>query len=167
MQEDRHVELEPDSSQFLSFRVVGDDYAVDILRVQEIRGWEKVRLLPDSQDYLKGVLDLRGVMVPIVDLRMRFGATQPEYAATTVVIVVSLSAEAGGARLVGIVVDSVSDVLEILTEQVKAAPTLGALAGRRYVDGIVSLPRGMVLLLDLDKLFEESDWVVAGNGVAR
>lgn len=139
--------------QFLSFRIGSDDYAIDILRVQEIRGWERVRALPDSRDYIKGVLDMRGTIVPIVDLRVRFGDTAPEYSATTVVIVVSVNKEEGGSHLIGAVVDSVSDVLDIDRADMKPAPKIGGAVSHKYVDGMVTLPRGMVVLLNLDRLF--------------
>ena len=111
--------------QYLSFRVGTDDFAVDILRVQETRGWEKVRVLPDSRDFLKGVLDLRGIIAPIVDLRIRFGNPQPAYSGKTVVIVVSVGQDAGGRQLVGAVVDSVSDVLEVDSGDLRPPPKLG------------------------------------------
>lgn len=143
--------------QFLSFRLGSDDYAVDILRVQEIRGWETVRALPDSADYVKGVLDLRGIIVPIIDLRMRFGHDDPEYSATTVVIVLSVKGEDGGPQLVGAVVDAVSDVLDIGAAELKPPPRIGGGISRRYLEGMVSLPRGMVVLLDLDRLFDHAE----------
>jgi len=143
--------------QYLSFRLGSDDYAVDILRVQEIRGWEKVRALPDSQDYVKGVLDLRGTIVPIIDLRVRFGNASPEYSATTVVIVMSVQTADGSTQLVGAVVDAVSDVLDIDSAQLKPPPQIGGTVGRRYLNVLVSLPRGMLILLNLDKLFDPTE----------
>lgn len=145
------------SGQYLSFRLGADDYAIDILRVQEIRGWENVRTLPDSADYVKGVLDLRGTIVPIIDLRVRFGEAAPAYSATTVVIVMSVRTGDGTQQLVGAVVDGVSDVLDIRSEDLKAPPNIGGMISRRYLDGMLSLPRGMVILLNLDKLFDPSE----------
>jgi purine-binding chemotaxis protein CheW len=145
------------SGQYLSFRLGDEDYAVDILRVQEIRGWEAVRALPDSRDYVKGVLNLRGSIVPIIDLRIRFGATDPEYTATTVVIVLSVRAASGQVHLVGAVVDAVSDVLDIDAADLKPPPQIGGTVSRRYLEGMVALPRGLVILLDLDKLFDADE----------
>ena len=145
------------AGQYLSFRLGGDDYAVDILRVQEIRGWENVRALPESRDYVKGVLDLRGTIVPIIDLRVRFGQPEPDYVQTTVVIVMSVKTASGETHLVGGVVDGVSDVLDIDGADLKPPPTIGGAINRRYLSGMVSLPRGMVILLDLDKLFDPSE----------
>ena len=145
------------SGQYLSFHLGEEDYAVDILRVQEIRGWESVRTLPDSQDYVKGVLDLRGKIVPIIDLRIRFGDKDPAYTATTVVIVMSVETESGETHQVGAVVDGVSDVLDIAETDLKPPPQIGGMVSRRYLDGMVSLPRGMVILLNLDRLFDERE----------
>ena len=151
------------SGQYLSFRIGSDDYAVDILRVQEIRGWEQVRDLPDSPDFVKGVLDMRGTIVPIIDLRIRFGDPQPQYLATTVVIVVSVERRDGHRQLVGTVVDSVSDVLDIDLSDMKAPPGIGREAAQKYLQGMVSLERGMVVLLDLDILFGSIDLDQVGD----
>jgi purine-binding chemotaxis protein CheW len=147
----------PARAQYLSFRIGTDDFAVDILRVQEIRGWENVRALPDSKNYVKGVLDLRGAIVPIIDLRVRFGCTDPEYAPTTVVIVMSIGAPDQPSQLVGAVVDAVSDVLDVDVEELKPAPQIGGTVSRRYLKGMVTLPRGMVILLDLDRMFDRKE----------
>jgi purine-binding chemotaxis protein CheW len=146
-----------EKGQYLSFRLGAEDYAVDILRVQEIRGWEKVRSLPDSEDYVKGVLDLRGTIVPIIDLRVRFGESDPAYSATTVVIVMAVDLGESQQQLVGAVVDGVSDVLDIDRSDMKPPPNIGGTVSRRYLEGMVSLPRGMVILLDLDKLFDPNE----------
>ena len=153
MQELSTSETSSGAGQYLSFRVGADDYAIDILRVQEIRGWEAVRALPDSRDYVKGVLDMRGTIVPIIDLRIRFGQGAPVYATTTVVIVVSVAKSDGERQLIGAVVDSVSDVLDVESADLKPAPALGDAVNRSYLDGMVSLDRGMVVLLNLDRLF--------------
>lgn len=145
------------SGQYLSFHLGEEDYAVDILRVQEIRGWETVRTLPDSRDYVKGVLDLRGSIVPIIDLRIRFGDSSPTYTATTVVIVVAVHAANGEAHQVGAVVDGVSDVLDIGNDDLKPPPQIGGTVSRRYLNGMASLPGGVVILLDLDKLFDADE----------
>ena len=153
MHEQNPVGTSDQPGQYLSFRVGTDDYAVDILRVQEIRGWEKVRALPDSQDFVKGVLDMRGIIVPIIDLRVRFGDPDPAYSSTTVVIVVSIDREDGDRQLIGAVVDSVSDVLDVNASNLRAPPELGGTVNRQFLDGMVSLERGMVVLLNLNRLF--------------
>ena len=153
MHEQKSAGTSNQRGQYLSFRVGTDDYAVDILRVQEIRGWENVRSLPDSRDFVKGVLDMRGIIVPIVDLRVRFGNPDPDYSNTTVVIVVSVDREGGDKQLIGAVVDSVSDVLDVDSGNRRSPPELGGAVKQRYLDGMVSLERGMVVLLNLDRLF--------------
>jgi purine-binding chemotaxis protein CheW len=151
--------------QYLSFHLGLDDYAVDILRVQEIRGWENVRALPEAQGYVKGVLDLRGTIVPIIDLRIRFGSSEPDYAPTTVVIVLSVVDADGRSQLVGAVVDGVSDVLKVDAVDLKPPPEFGGAVSRRYLDGMVSLERGIVILLDIDRLFDvrELDQLAGGS----
>ena len=150
------------NAQFLSFTLGGEVYAVDILRVQEIRGWEPVRPLPDVPPHVKGVLDLRGTIVPVLDLRVRFGSTQPDYRSTTVVIVVNVRDGQGGARIVGCVVDAVSDVLDLAGKDIRPPPPLGGCIGNRYLRGMVTLDRRMVILLDVDKLFDDRDLQLAG-----
>ena len=158
MHEKSSVGAPDQRSQYLSFRVGTEDYAVDILRVQEIRGWEKVRALPDTREFVKGVLDMRGIIVPIIDLRVRFGISEPAYSSTTVVIVVSVERGDGGRQLIGAVVDSVSDVLDVDTSDLRSPPELEGAANRHYLEGMVSLERGMVVLLNLDRLFGPVDF---------
>lgn len=145
------------SGQYLSFRLGDETYGVDILRVQEIRGWESVRSLPDVPDYVKGVLDLRGTIVPIVDLRIRFGEDSPEYQPTTVVIIVAVKQGEGASQLVGIVVDGVSDVLDAGETEVKPPPRLAGSIGQRYVSGMISLSSGMVVLVDIDHMLSPGE----------
>jgi purine-binding chemotaxis protein CheW len=144
------------SGQYLSFILGGEAYGVEILKVQEIRGWEQVRPLPNSPDFIKGVLDLRGVIVPIVDLRIRFGLEVHEYTPTTVIIVLAVG-EGEQRQVVGAVVDSVSDVLDVAAEEVRKPPKLGSRIGYRYLIGMVSRDKKMVVLLNSDKLFSEDE----------
>ena len=146
--------------QYLSFTLGGEEYGVEILKVQEIRGWEPVRPLPNSPEHVKGVLDLRGVIVPIIDMRGRFGLEEREYTPTTVIIV--LSAEHEGSRhVVGAVVDAVSDVLDVKLDEVRSPPNLGGHISNRYMIGMVSREGRMVVLLDTDKLFNPEELGVA------
>jgi len=149
--------MDDQQGQFLSFTLDGDDYGVDILRVQEIRGWEALRPLPDLPDYVKGVLDLRGTIVPIIDLRIRMNIKNVEYHPTTVIVVLTVMDEEGGEHLVGAVVDAVSDVLDIDNSEVKKAPSIAAKVKDRYIRGMVSRDRGMVVLLDVDLLFKANE----------
>jgi len=146
--------LEGLAGQYLSFELAGEIYGVDILKVREIKGWEEVRLLPDMPDFIKGVLDLRGVIVPIVDLRIRFQLESCEYTPTTVTIVLAVESEEEQERVVGVVVDGVSDVLDVLPGEVRSAPDLGGKISHRYIKGMVTLADRMVILLDVNKLLD-------------
>lgn len=145
------------SGQYLSFTLGGDDYGVDILRVQEIRGWEELRPLPDTPPYVKGVLDLRGTIVPIIDLRIRLKMSKVEYHPTTVIIVLSVNDKSGANHRVGAVVDAVSDVLNIEARDVKEAPSIACRINDRYINGMVTYQDRMVVLLDVDKLFKPDE----------
>jgi len=146
------------SGQYLSFTLGGEDYGVDILRVQEIRGWEDLRPLPDTPEYVKGVLDLRGTIVPIIDLRIRLKMSTIEYHPTTVIIVLSVNdQDDGSTHLVGAVVDAVSDVLNIEGNDVRDAPSIACRINDRYINGMVTQNERMVVLLDVDKLFRRDE----------
>lgn len=139
------------SHQVLTFVLGNETYGVDILRVQEIRGWSAVTKIPHAPSHVLGVLNLRGSIVPIVDLRMRFSLDRVDYTTVTVIIVVSVMS-AAGRRDFGVVVDGVSDVVDVNTEEVKAAPDLGALGATDYIRGLVPVSERMVVLLDIDRL---------------
>jgi purine-binding chemotaxis protein CheW len=137
--------------QMLTF-VLGDEtYGVDILRVQEIRGWSPVTRIPQSPQHVLGVLNLRGSIVPIVDLRMRLSFAKAEYNAVTVIIVLSVES-AHGRRDVGVVVDAVSDVMDVKTSEMKPAPDLGSQVNTDYIQGLATIADRMVMLLDIDRL---------------
>ena len=153
-----------ESHQVLTFVLGNETYGVDILRVQEIRGWSAVTKIPHAPPHVLGVLNLRGSIVPIVDLRMRFSLDRAEYTAVTVIIVVSVMS-AAGRRDFGVVVDGVSDVVDVNTEEVKAAPELGAKGATDYIRGLVPVSERMVVLLDIDRLIG-SDMTALSNNVA-
>ena len=140
-----------ESFQVLTFILGNESYGVDILRVQEIRGWSTVTKIPHAPAYVLGVLNLRGSIVPIVDLRMRFNLDRAEYTAVTVIIVLSVNSPAGR-REIGVVVDGVSDVVDVNANDVKPAPELGDRTATDYIRGLVSVADRMVVLLDIDKL---------------
>jgi purine-binding chemotaxis protein CheW len=146
------AEQQLSKKQYLSFSLGGEDYGIDILRVQEIKSWEGVRPLPDTPDYVKGVLELRGAIVPVIDLRIRFEIKDVEYTPTTVFIAVMVQSN-GKNFMRGIVVDTVSDVLDVTEDGVKPAPKLEHAVSNQYISGVVTLGERMVVLLDLDKLF--------------
>ena len=139
------------SHQVLTFVLGNETYGVDILRVQEIRGWSAVTKIPHAPTHVLGVLNLRGSIVPIVDLRMRFALERADYTAVTVIIVMSVNTPAGR-RDFGVVVDGVSDVVDVDFAEVKPAPELGARAATDHIRGLVSVAERMVVLLDIDRL---------------
>lgn len=139
------------SNQVLTFTLGQETYGVDILRVQEIRGWSPVTRVPQSPPHVLGVLNLRGSIVPIVDLRMRFKLDQAEYTAITVIIVLSVETP-HGRRELGVVVDGVSDVIDINMADIKPAPDLGSHVSTDFIQGLMTVGEHMVMLLDIDRL---------------
>jgi purine-binding chemotaxis protein CheW len=144
--------------QFLTFELEGEAYGIEILKVQEIRGWEPIRKIPNTPDFVKGALNLRGSIVPIVDLRERFQMEKVEYTPVTVVIVMSVNT-ASGASVMGIVADAVSDVLDIKPSDIKEAPNLGSRINTQYMRGMFVGKKNMVMLLDVDKLLNPEEFV--------
>ncbi len=141
------------SGQYLSFSLGHEDYGVDILRVKEIKGWEAVRSLPDTPEYIKGVLDLRGVIVPIIDLRSRFKLPHVDYTSTTVTIVMTIISD-NREHVIGMVVDGVSDVLDVSMDEMKAVPSMGRYISAEYISGMVKHNERIIVLLDTDRLFD-------------
>ncbi len=140
--------------QFLSFTLGDEEYGVDILRVQEIRSWEPVSRIPNVPDYEKGVVNLRGAIVPIIDLRERFGLGHLAYTPLTVVVVLQTQAEQGHARIMGVVVDSVSDVIDVEEKTIQSAPNFGTKVSTEFINGLASVNERMVMLLDVNKLLK-------------
>jgi purine-binding chemotaxis protein CheW len=139
------------SNQVLTFTLGDETYGVDILRVQEIRGWSPVTRIPQSPAHVLGVLNLRGSIVPIVDLRMRFDLERAEYTPLTVIIVLSVESPLGR-RDFGVVVDGVSDVIDVPRDEIKPAPELGAHVSTEFIAGLASVSGRMLMLLDIDRL---------------
>ncbi len=139
------------NDQYLTFFMAEEEYGVDILCVQEIRGWESATPLPNAPDHIKGVINLRGTIVPIVDLRQCFGMKAIEYSPVTVVIVLKVRYEQGS-RIMGIVVDAVSDVYALSQVDMRPAPDLGDAVETDFIKGLVSVNSKMVILLNIDKL---------------
>jgi len=140
------------STEVLSFRLGSEEYGVDILKVQEIRGYEAVTAIANSPDYLKGVINLRGIIVPIVDMRIKFNLGNPSYDDFTVVIILKL-----GNQTIGMVVDSVSDVVPLSADQIKPAPEMGSILAAEYLKGLATLDERMLILLDIDRLMSSAD----------
>jgi purine-binding chemotaxis protein CheW len=139
------------SHQVLTFTLGEETYGVDILRVQEIRGWAPVTRIPQAPPHVLGVLNLRGSIVPIVDLRMRFNLQRAEYTPLTVIIVLCVESSAGR-RDFGLVVDGVSDVMDVNTADVKPAPDMGEHASVEFIEGLAAVSGRMIMLLDVDQL---------------
>jgi purine-binding chemotaxis protein CheW len=148
------IELATDghTQQFLTFKLAGEEYGVGILSVQEIRGWSAVTAIPHSPSWLLGVINLRGAVVPIIDLRIKFNFGRADYNEFTVVIILNV-----GTRVVGIVVDGVSDVITLGSEQIKPAPSLGNNADTSHIIGFGTLDERMRILMDVEKLVTGAD----------
>lgn len=144
-----HQRSTADDSQYISFRVGDGQYAVDIMRCREIKGWTDVTSLPNQPEYVRGVLNLRGIVVPIIDLRSRFWGEQTDATPLHVVIIVSV-----GEQIVGLLVDAVSDILSIESNQIKDVPEAGQSVDARYLKGLIALDEEMVAILSLSSLLQ-------------
>lgn len=151
LESDSEVDFISNGKQYLSFVLGGESYGVDILSVKEIRGWEEATLVPNSPDYVKGVVNLRGTIVPIVDLRTCFAVGEISYLPTTVVIILSGEAESGN-RTVGFIVDAVSDVLDVEDSDMKSAPDFDGTVPTEYIHGLVNTNEHVVTILDIAHL---------------
>jgi purine-binding chemotaxis protein CheW len=138
--------------EYLTFRLDQEEYGIDILKVQEIRGYEKPTRIANAPGFIKGVVNLRGTIVPIIDMRLKFNCAKAEYNSFTVVIILNLRN-----RIVGIVVDSVSDVMELAPENLKAAPEIDSSIDSSAVVGLGSVGERMLILLDIEKLMSSAD----------
>lgn len=143
------------TEQYLTFIMDEEEYGVDILAVQEIRGWESATPVPNSPSFIKGVINLRGTIVPIMDLRGRFNLEDPEYGPETVVIVLKISTEKGS-RTMGIIVDAISDVYDVPVDDVKRTG-FGDNKNADFIKGLVTVNKHMVILLKLDSLLTIED----------
>jgi purine-binding chemotaxis protein CheW len=151
------VTTEPssDAEQFLTFVLGGEEYGVTILQVQGIQGWDRVTPIPNTPEFILGVINLRGAIVPIVDLRRRFGMPAAEFGPTTVVIVVRVAQENRNERTLGLVVDAVSEVCNVSAADKKPAPDFGSHIKTDFVKGLATVDKRMVILLDIDRLVSE------------
>jgi purine-binding chemotaxis protein CheW len=135
------------AAEFLAFTMGQEEYGLDIIKVQEIRGYEAVTRLANAPDYLKGVINLRGVIVPIIDMRIRLGLGTPTYDQFTIVIVLNIRG-----KVMGMVVDSVSDVTTLMPQQIRPAPEFGGAIDTDYLIGLGTIDQRMLILVDIDKL---------------
>jgi len=146
--------------EFLAFTLGQEEYGIDIQKVQELRGYDTVTRIANAPEHIKGVVNLRGIIVPIIDMRIKFNLGTPTYDQFTVVIILNLAS-----RVMGMVVDSVSDVITLTPEQVKPAPEMGSVLDTDYLIGLGTLDERMLILVDLDKLMSSEDMGMV-DGVA-
>ncbi|MFC5519394.1 chemotaxis protein CheW [Polaromonas jejuensis] len=138
--------------EYLSFTLGQEEYGIDIQKVQELRGYDAVTRIANAPEHIKGVVNLRGIIVPIVDMRIKFRLGTPSYDQFTVVIILNI-----GSRVMGMVVDSVSDVITLTPEQIKPAPEMGAVLDTEYLIGLGTLDERMLILVDLEKLMSSDE----------
>jgi purine-binding chemotaxis protein CheW len=138
--------------EFLAFTLGKEEYGIDILKVQEIRGYETVTRIANAPDFIKGVVNLRGIIVPIVDMRIKFHLGEPTYDQFTVVIILNVAG-----RVVGMVVDSVSDVTTLSPQQIKPAPDVGTALNTDYLIGLGTIDQRMLILVDIDRLMSSAE----------
>jgi len=138
--------------QFLTFMLGEEEYGVDILDVQEIRSWENPTPIPNTPVYVLGVINLRGLVVPIVDLRKRFELEKAEFDSATIIVIVKLKLDNHSSRTVGMVVDEVSDVYNIPVSEIREMPSLGSAIASRFIQGVATVNEKMVVILDIQLL---------------
>lgn len=149
------------TQEYLTFTLGPEEYAIDILTVQEIRGYEQPTTIANTPAFIKGVINLRGIIVPIVDMRIKFGVGKAEYTPFTVVIILSI-----GSRVVGMVVDGVSDVTSLRSDQVRPAPEFAATVDTRYIRGLGTLGERMLIVVDIEKLMLSSEMALMDEAAA-
>ncbi len=144
--------IQTDSTdQYLTFMLADEEYGVDIMKVQEIRGWDGATAIPNTPDYVLGVSNLRGMVVPIIDLRKRFQLPNAEFNSSTVEVIVKVVSDTGE-RTVGLVVDAVSEVYNLAKEAIGDTPDLGGAISTNFVKGLATMDEKMIILLDIDLL---------------
>lgn len=139
--------------EYLSFSLGSEEYAVDILKVQEIRGYDAVTTIVNAPEFIKGVINLRGTIVPVVDMRIKFALGEVTYNEFTVVIVLNLE----GGRVVGMVVDGVSEVMTLPPGDIRAVPPMGSVVTTEYLTGLASVGERMIILIDIEKLMNSPE----------
>jgi purine-binding chemotaxis protein CheW len=148
------------NNEFLTFRLGAEEYGIDILKVQEIRSYEAVTTIANAPEFIKGVVNLRGVIVPIVDMRIKFRLDNVDYTQFTVVIILNVAG-----RVVGMVVDSVSDVTTLSSEHVRPAPQFGSALDTEYIIGLGTVDNRMLILMDIEKLMSGQDMALVDPSI--
>lgn len=143
-----------DTNQYLTFSLGAEEYGIEILKVQEIKGYSTITPIPNAPPHIKGVINLRGTVIPVVDLRAKFSMDAADYTKFTVIIVVRVND-----KIIGLVVDAVSDVLDIPKEEVRPAPSFGARVDTRFINGMANIGEKLAVLLDIHKLLSDDDLV--------
>ena len=148
-------------SEYLTFTLGQEEYGIDILKVQEIRGYDAVTKIANTPDFIKGVINLRGTIVPIVDMRIKFHLNNVEYDQFTVVIILNIAN-----RVVGMVVDGVSDVIALASDHIKAAPEFGATLDTQYILGLATVEERMIIVIDIERLMTSQDMELVEQAAA-
>ncbi len=146
------IETSGPQQEFLTFRLGPEEYCIDILKVQEIRSYERVTSIANTPDFIKGVINLRGHIVPIIDLRIKFHLSQVNYDSMTIVIILNLRG-----TMIGIVVDSVSDVIAVAAENLKQPPQFGTTIDTAFVSAMATVDERMLIVVDIDKLMSSQE----------
>lgn len=149
------------ASEYLTFTLGSEEYAIDILKVQEIRGYEQPTLIANAPPFIKGVINLRGIIVPVVDLRIKFNLGKIEYTPFTVVIILNVAR-----RVIGVVVDSVSDVISLTPAQIRPAPDFSGTFDTRYIQGLATQGARMMIVTDIERLMTSADMELIDTAAA-
>ncbi|MDD2914515.1 MAG: chemotaxis protein CheW [Gallionella sp.] len=152
MQANEGKTTEGNSRELLTFTLGKEEYGIDILKVQEIRGYDAVTTIANSPEFIKGVINLRGIIVPIIDMRIKFNLCNVTYNELTVVIILNVAH-----RVMGIVVDGVSDVIALTADQIKPAPEFSASLDMQYITGVGTVDERMIIVIDIEKLMTSRD----------
>jgi purine-binding chemotaxis protein CheW len=147
-----------EGSQYLTFTMAGEEYGVEILKVQEIKGYSAITPIPNTPAYVKGVMNLRGTIIPVIDLRAKLAMAEGQYNQFTAIVVLTV-----GAKTMGLVVDAVSDVLKIPRAEIQAAPDFGAAVDARFINGMAKAGDKLVVLLDIERVLGGEEVVAVGT----
>ncbi|HZP13885.1 MAG TPA: chemotaxis protein CheW [Nevskiaceae bacterium] len=150
------------ANEYLTFTLGAEEYGVDILKVQEIRGYDTVTRIPDAPDFIKGVINLRGTIVPVVDMRLKLKLAKAEYNAFTVMIILNVAK-----RVVGMVVDGVSDVINLTASEIKPAPEFSGAMNTGYITGLGTIDNRMLILMDIERLIAAKDMCLVDGGAVQ
>lgn len=156
------TDRESNLREFLTFRLGEEEYGIEILRVQEIRGYDAVTSIANTPDFIKGIINLRGTIVPIIDMRIKLGLKTVEYNQFTVVIILNVAT-----HVIGLVVDAVSDVTLLAAEQIRPAPDLGMTLNTAYITGLGTIDRRMIILVDIEKFMSSDDMALIERAVEQ